>query len=71
MQLFDGSIVVQHLRVHQRIAVADRLAMAYSLTGLIEIASLRLSLDNKYMFEDVEEFLQKQFITPMIRSKSK
>ena len=50
---------------------ADPELMAYCLTGLIEIASLRLSLDNKYTFEDVEDFLEKQFITPMIRSRSK
>lgn len=31
--------------------------LAYTLTGLIEIMSLRLKLDNKYTYDDVEKFL--------------
>lgn len=31
--------------------------LAYCLTGLIEISSFRLSLDKKYTYEDVEEFI--------------
>jgi hypothetical protein len=31
--------------------------LAYALTGIIEIMSLRLKLDGKYTFEDVQEFM--------------
>lgn len=31
--------------------------LAYALTGLIEIMSLRLSLDNTYTFQDIIDFI--------------
>ena len=32
--------------------------LAYALTGIIEIMSLRLKLDDKYTFEDVQRFME-------------
>lgn len=43
--------------------------MAYCLTGLVEITALRLTMDSKYTFEDVEGFLQQQFVKPMTKNK--
>jgi AcrR family transcriptional regulator len=40
--------------------------LAYSLTGLIEMMSLRVSLDKKYRYEDIEAFIFDSFIKPII-----
>ncbi len=39
---------------------------AYSLTGLVEIMALRLSLDDKYKNEDVEDYIYDRIIKPML-----
>jgi AcrR family transcriptional regulator len=40
--------------------------LSYALTGLIEIMSLRLSLDDKYNLEDIMEFIAKLTINQML-----
>ncbi|MDA8138354.1 MAG: TetR family transcriptional regulator [Desulfobacteraceae bacterium] len=40
--------------------------LAYTLTGLIEITSFRLSLDSKYTYEDVEIFIDDLYVQPML-----
>jgi len=43
--------------VRGQVRPIDPELFAYCLTGLIEIASFRLSLDKKYTYEDVEKFV--------------
>lgn len=38
---------------------------AYSLTGQIEMMSLRLSLDDKYNVEDIVDFIAKLSLNPL------
>jgi len=45
--------------------------LGYSLTGLIEIMSLRLSLDNKYNLDDIIEFITDLTIVSLFREKKK
>ena len=40
--------------------------LAYALTGLIEIMSLRLSLDNKYNLDNIMDFIADLSINPML-----
>jgi AcrR family transcriptional regulator len=43
--------------------------LAYALTGLIEIMSLRLSLDDKYNLEDIMDFIGKLTIGQMLKDR--
>ena len=43
--------------------------LGYSLTGLIEIMSLRLSLDKKYNLDDVIEFLSDLIVDSFLKSR--
>jgi AcrR family transcriptional regulator len=40
--------------------------LAYSLIGLMEMMSLRVSLDKRYQYEDVETFIFEYFVKPMV-----